>query len=457
MIGVPIHIRGWVIGLAALIVSACAAPEAPPPAPEGADIHLPTELRTVSDRIVRGATVASLLRAHEVAEAEIAAFVARTSAVFDLRRVRVNQPYRLAQALDGALRWFEYEIDGDRILKVTPADAGPGDFVAEVVPIAKTARAATVRGQIDEAASSLFAAMDREGETVGLTLGFAEVFSSDVDFNTELQPGDRFEVLVDKLYRDDDQQFSGYGPIRAAELQTDGRRLTAVRFTPEGGSPSYFDVEGRSLRRFFLRSPLRFEPVVTSAFTRRRLHPVLHVYRAHLGVDYRAPEGAPVQAVANGVVLSAGWSGGSGRMVHLRHANGFETQYLHLSSIAVRRGARVAQGDLIGRVGSTGLATGPHLDYRLKKNGVYLNPVTAHRQMPPGDPVPPSQLAAFQAVRDQVLAELATPADTRSADVGDAAGSAEPITPVESVSPSGPVDASGPPVVPSVGGLTTND
>ncbi|HEY2152274.1 MAG TPA: M23 family metallopeptidase, partial [Vicinamibacterales bacterium] len=151
-----------------------------------------------------------------------------------------------------------------------------------------------------------------------------------------------------------------------------------------------------------------------SAFTTSRLHPILREVRAHLGVDYRAPEGAPVQAVADGVVVSAGTSGGAGRMVHLRHANGFETQYLHLSSIAVRAGSHVRQGELIGRVGSSGLATGPHLDYRLKQHGVYINPVTAHRAMPPADPVPAAQMAAFTAARDSAFAKL-------SADVAHAA------------------------------------
>ena len=136
------------------------------------------------------------------------------------------------------------------------------------------------------------------------------------------------------------------------------------------------------MRRFFLASPLKFQPVITSGFSRSRLHPMLREYRAHLGVDYRAPAGAPVVAVSDGVVVSAGSSGGSGRMVHLRHANGFESEYLHLSAITVHAGARVQQGELIGRVGSTGLATGPHLDYRLKKNGAFINPLTAHRAMP---------------------------------------------------------------------------
>jgi murein DD-endopeptidase MepM/ murein hydrolase activator NlpD len=126
-------------------------------------------------------------------------------------------------------------------------------------------------------------------------------------------------------------------------------------------------------------------------------------------VDYRAPHGAPVVAVADGVVTFAAMNGGSGRMVDLRHGNGFQSQYLHLSTISVRRGARVRQGDVIGRVGATGLATGPHLHYQLKKNGVLINPVTAHRAMPPGDPVPASQRDAFREVRDRALAAFAAP------------------------------------------------
>jgi len=154
--------------------------------------------------------------------------------------------------------------------------------------------------------------------------------------------------------------------------------------------------------------------VVTSAFSRARLHPVLREVRAHLGVDYRAPAGAPVVAVADGVVVSAGASGGAGRMVHLRHANGFETEYLHLSVISVRTGARVRQGELVGRVGSTGLATGAHLDYRLKKNGAFVNPITAHRAMPPAEPILPAQMAAFETARDRAMAPLSQPVAARA-------------------------------------------
>ena len=341
-----------------------------------------------------------MLTAHGLADTLVTELVARASEIFDVRKVRVDQPYRIVQSGAGLLRRFEYEIDADRLLEVVAADAGT--LVAAIRPIPKTTKAGVVRGQIDREASSLFAAMDRAGEATELAIALADVFGSEVDFNTELQPGDAFSLVVEKQYRED-QAFGGYGAIQVARLENDGRRLQAFRFAPAGSAPGYFDANGVSLRRFFLRSPLKFEPSVSSGFSPRRLHPVLHLYRAHLGVDYRAPVGAPVIAVASGTVVSSGWSGGSGQMVHLRHANGFETQYLHLSSTAVRRGARVEQGQIIGRVGSTGLSTAPHLDYRLRKNGVYVNPVTAHRAMPPGDPVPASELPAFAAARDRAL------------------------------------------------------
>jgi murein DD-endopeptidase MepM/ murein hydrolase activator NlpD len=380
------------------------------------DIALASESTAVSARVPPGATLASILHAHKVVAAEAADIVAKVAAVFDLRKVRVNQPYRLTLATtSGAVRAFEYEIDGDRFLRVGRSSGGAATpLVAAVMPIPKTRSVEVVTGQIDRHTFSLVAAMDAAGETIDLTLALAEIFGGEIDFNTEVQPGDRFELTVEKQYRDD-HRFAGYGPVLAAEFVNAGRRVRAVRFTPDGGSPGYFDDRGVSMKRFLLASPLKFQPVVTSSFSRARMHPILREVRAHLGVDYRAPAGSPVVAVADGVVLSAGLSGGSGQMVHLRHGNGLESEYLHLSSIAVRPGARVRQGEPIGRVGSTGLATAPHLDFRLKKNGGFINPVTAHRQMPPSDPVPASQMTAFTLVRDQAFERLASGAATSAA------------------------------------------
>jgi murein DD-endopeptidase MepM/ murein hydrolase activator NlpD len=379
---------------------------------------LALETRVVSARVRAGATLASLLRGHDVAADETAAIVARAASVFDLRRMRANQAYRLETTHGGAVRGFEYEIDGDRFLRVgrSPDQA----LIARVLPIPKTRSTEVVSGRIDREHTSLVAALDAAGETIELTLALADIFGGDIDFTTEVQPGDHFELTVEKQFRDD-RQFAGYGPILAAEFTNAGHRVRAVRFTPEGGSTGYYDERGRSMKRFFLASPLKFQPVVTSGFSQARMHPVLREVRAHLGVDYRAPAGAPVVAVADGVVVSAGMSGGAGRMVHLRHANGFETEYLHLSAIAVRFGEHVRQGALVGRVGSSGLATGPHLDYRLKKNGAFVNPITAHRAMPPADPIPAAEMMAFEVVRDRAMAALATSAVDRVANPNAAA------------------------------------
>jgi len=402
-------------------VFAC-GPAPGPPSPVKAphaiarDIALAADTTLVSARVAAGATLASILRTHEVVAADAAALVARAAAVFDLRKVRAQQSYVLVKDAEGLLRRFEYEIDGDRLLRVVRT--GPevdASLVADVQPIPKTRRLETVRGRIDREHSSLVSALDAAGETIDLTIALADIFGGEIDFTTEVQPGDHFELSVEKQFRED-RRFAGYGPIVAAEFTNAGRRVRAVRFTPEGGSPGYYDERGVSMRRFFLASPLKFQPVVTSAFSRSRLHPVLREYRAHLGVDYRAPAGAPVVAVAGGVVVSAGAGGAGGRVVHLRHANGYETKYLHLSAIAVRAGAHVRQGDLIGRVGATGLATAAHLDYRLMRNGVFVNPITAHRSVPPADPVPESEMVAFAAVRDRAMAALSTSAVARVSD-----------------------------------------
>ena len=250
--------------------------------------------------------------------------------------------------------------------------------------------------------------MEAAGETSDLSVELAAVFSGEIDFNSELQPGDAFRVAFRKITRENGTV--AYGSILAAEFKNDGRRLEAYRFVLPDGKAGYYDANGRSLKRFFLKSPLKFEPRITSRFSYSRRHPVLNVRRAHLGVDYAAPIGALVVAVSNGVVTRAGWSGDAGRLVAVRHSSGYESMYLHLSSVAVRVGQRVSQGEVVGRVGSSGLSTGPHLDYRLRKNGTFVNPITEHRRMPPGDPIPASLMAAFTAGRDEAATLLMAPA-----------------------------------------------
>jgi len=367
--------------------------------------------------VAPGVTLSSLLQGEHVAAGEVAALIARAASVFDVRHLRSDRPYRVIRALDGNLHGFEYEIDRDRVLRVSRTDDRE-DFVARIDPIATRTSPGVVRGAIDRETPTLFGALSKAGERIELSVALADVLSSEVDFNTELQPGDHFQVLVDKQYRipdagdaEADDPFGGYGAVQAATFVNAGRTITAVRFTPRGGTPSYYDANGRSLRRLFLKSPLKFDPVISSPFSNARLHPVLGETRAHPGVDYRAPVGAPVVAVADGTVLSAGLAGDAGRMIHLRHANGWETQYLHLSLIDVRAGMRVHQGDVIGKVGATGLVTGPHLDYRVRQAGQFVNPTTVFQAMPPGEPVAAADMPAFEATRDAAMAALAQ-ADT---------------------------------------------
>jgi murein DD-endopeptidase MepM/ murein hydrolase activator NlpD len=391
-------------------VTACAN-DGPPPPPSARDVFLEPDTTSIRGLVEPRATLDAMLRGHGVAANVVSAVVQAASVVFDLRRLRASQRFSLERALSGDLRHFEYEIDADSYLRVMPVAPDAVEFRAEVLPIPKTLEHGVAAGTIDASTPSLFQAMGATGERAELTLALAQVFSGEIDFNSEVQPGDRFAVAFERFVRDD--RPSTYGAITAAEFENDGRRIRAVRFVPPGGEADYFDDEGHSLQRFFLRSPLKFEPRVTSRYSTRRMHPILRTARAHTGVDYGAPTGAAVVAVASGTVVSATRDNANGRMVRLRHASGYETYYLHLSAFAsgIRRGARVAQGQTIGAVGSTGLATGPHLHYGLKKNGTWVDPLREHRNMPPGDPVPAEAMEAFRAVRDEALEQLAAVAE----------------------------------------------
>jgi murein DD-endopeptidase MepM/ murein hydrolase activator NlpD len=360
--------------------------------------------------VPRNATLDGLLRQHNLDLELIQAAIESARDVFDPRDLRANRPYRLVRSLDGLLREFEYQIDADRFLRiVNPDRSQPAVLRAQVLSYDKEVTVAAIRGVIDTERNSLIAAVTEAGEDVNFAISLAALFSGQIDFQSELQPGDSFEVLFEKATIEGD--FAGYGSILGARFSNDGRDYQAYRWVNPGtGKPGYYDEEGRSLKRTLLKSPLRFEPRITSGFSRRRLHPVHRRYRAHLGVDYAAPRGAPVVAVASGVVVSAGWAGGGGNQVRLRHASGLESYYLHLSSFAkgIRRGARVDQGQLIGRVGATGTATGPHLDYRLRKNGVFVDPRRQHARQPPGDPIPTNLLADYRVARDGVVGQLST-------------------------------------------------
>ena len=228
-----------------------------------------------------------------------------------------------------------------------------------------------VRGTIE---NNLFEAMYKAGEDAELAANLASIFEWEIDFFKDLRPGDRFVVLVEKKFVKD--KYAGYGKILAADFYNQGKLKRAVYYNDGGKNKGYYNEKGEGLERGFLRVPLNYSRI-SSRYSTSRLHPVLGYHRPHYGVDYAAPTGTPVKATASGIVKIKSRSKGNGNYIALRHPNGYETFYLHLNGFnrAIRQGSHVEQGQIIGYVGSTGYSTGPHLDYRIRKNGKWLNPL----------------------------------------------------------------------------------
>lgn len=242
--------------------------------------------------------------------------------------------------------------------------------------------------------SSLFGAINTVGASPELAVRMADIFQWDIDFLRDIRQGDSFVALVEE--RRVGGTFYGYGTLYAARFVNDGKEIDSIAFAGADGTVGYYDLDGAPLKKQFLRSPLKFSRI-TSRFSLNRFHPVHKKRMPHYGVDYGAPTGTPAHATANGTVTFVGRNGGAGNMVRLRHSNGYETNYLHLSRFGkgIRKGARVSQGQVIGYVGSTGWSTGPHLDYRVKKNGQWINPLRI--SSPPADPLPDTLLRRYLA------------------------------------------------------------
>jgi murein DD-endopeptidase MepM/ murein hydrolase activator NlpD len=248
--------------------------------------------------------------------------------------------------------------------------------------------------------------MRRLGETAALTIAFANVLAWDIDFSTQSRRGDRFDLVVDKLYRDG--ELVGYGDLRAVRYvsRLGGERVFAAFLFEDGaGHRDYYDASGKSMRKAFLRAPVDFDRI-SSGFSYNRLHPIHKRRMPHLGVDYVAAAGTPVYSVASGVVTDRGLRGGGGNQVTIEHAMGYTTKYLHLSRFAkgLSPGQRVAQKEVIGYVGSTGAATGAHLDFRLYRHGKPVNPLT--QIFPPGPPVAEEYREQFELVMRTLSRQL---------------------------------------------------
>ena len=342
-----------------------------------------------------GETFSSLLRAY-LSPQQISDLAALSRKIFPLSQLRAGQPYSLSLQ-DDSLVSFIYDIDREH--QLTIRCEGEGCDV-DRVPIPYTVQTETISGTIS---SSLFEAVANSNESAELAVALADIFAWDIDFIRDIQEGDVFSALVEKRYRDG--QPAGYGRILAAEFNNQGKPYQAILFQDGNNPPQYYTPDGKGMRKAFLKAPLNFSRI-SSGFTKNRFHPVLRVWRPHLAIDYAAPTGTPVRTVADGTVIKRSYDRSNGNLVRMRHANGYETTYIHLNKFAkdLKVGKRLKQGDLIGYVGSTGIATGPHLDFRMFKNGQPINPATVKSTT--AEPVSKGNLVAFQAEAVRLLSEL---------------------------------------------------
>ena len=349
------------------------------------------------ERIQRGDTVASVLARLNVNDADALTYLLQAKDVRSLYQLIPGRAIRVVTTDDGGLDSLSYVNTDGRRLHVTRGESGFSS--TEELPQTEQ----WVMHSSGEIETSLFAATDSSGIPEMIALQLAEIFSSDIDFHRDLRRGDRFSVVYEALAADG--EFVGFGRVLSAEFVNQGRTLRAVFFRDDRGRNGYYSPDGRNMRKAFLRSPIEFSRV-TSGFTSARFHPVLNTWRAHNGIDYGAPTGTRVRVTADGYVTFVGRKGGYGNVVTVRHPNGYVTLYAHLSGFSqgMRQGRRVIQGEMVGFVGSTGLATGPHLHYEFHVNGVHQNPLRL--AVPPGPPITAQLRPAFDEFAQPLFARL---------------------------------------------------
>ncbi len=358
----------------------------PPPAPA-----VP-KLIEFSDTFHRNETITDALQRHGLTKPQVAEWVKATRPIWPKLRVVAGETFQGNVSPNGEFHEFRYRIDPERYITVYRK----GDnFVPELKKFEFEMQTVAVRGTIR---NSLFLAVTEAGEREILAGELSSIFAWDVDFDSDIQKGDTFQLLLEKRFLNG--EFDRYGNILSAELMVGKKRYSAYRFGDE-----YYDATGKSLKKSLLKSPLNFAARISSRFSGARLHPILRIVRPHYGVDYAAPTGTPVVAVASARVVSAGFDGGFGNSIRLRHDTGkLETVYSHLAVVGVHAGQHVAQGQWIGDVGATGLATGPHLDFRVFERGRPVNPL--RKIVPDAPPVAARLLGSFTALRDDLRNRL---------------------------------------------------
>jgi murein DD-endopeptidase MepM/ murein hydrolase activator NlpD len=335
------------------------------------DLHRPIEAALPEHSVIltveKNDTLDSVFVEGGLSRADSALLTREFGQSIDVRRLRPGHMVRFHYDPAGKVDAVQMKLTGWGVIDAVREGQG---FRVAAQPADIHTIETTVSATVE---SSLYEALRAAGEGPGLVQDLVDVFQWDIDF-FELRKGDAFRLVVNKKFAGN--ELIGYGPITAARFTHRGTTYEAFRHETADGRVGYYGRAGRPLRKQFLRAPLKFTRV-TSGFTKRRFHPVLHIFRPHNGVDYGAPVGTPVMTTADGVVLEARYKGGEGNFVRIRHTSRIETMYMHLSRFAkgLKKGSRVTQGDVIGYVGSTGLATGPHLDYRVSDDGRWLDPL----------------------------------------------------------------------------------
>jgi murein DD-endopeptidase MepM/ murein hydrolase activator NlpD len=355
-------------------------------------------LTIATGRVPKRGTLAGALRGAGVDPVLVDQVARGLRPIFDFRRARPGDFYALIRDDSGALLSFEYQRGRGEVYRL---DRDPnGGLVAkkELAPLDR--RVLQLGGVVK---GSLFTSLTELGERAELVHAFTDIFLWDFDFSTQTRSGDEFRLVFEKYF--DKDGFVRYGRVLAAEYRSSKKNFVAVWFEDEQGRGDYFTPDGNSVRRAFLKAPVKYSRI-SSRYTKSRLHPILRTRRPHEGIDYAAPIGTPVWSVANGKVIYAGWSGGFGHLIKVKHTNGYISYYGHLSRYAkgLRVGQSVSQKQLIGYVGKTGLATGPHLDFRIQKNGRFFDPQTVKFDM--GEPIAARSRSRFNQVMEMRLSEL---------------------------------------------------
>ena len=357
------------------------------------------DYKLLTDSVGKGETMGQILSKYGVSGSTIDKLDKAAKDIFPLKQIRADRRYTAFIAEDSVagnkLDYLVYEKD---IVEYVVFG-----FRNDSLTITKGEKDVTIRRQVRSSTieSSLWGAIMRDSLPYALAADLEDIYQWTVDF-FGIQKGDHFTVIYDEKLID--TTLVGIGRIWGAKFNHAGKDIYAIPFKQDD-KIQYWEQDGASLRKQLLKAPLKFSRI-SSRFSRARLHPVHRVYRPHLGVDYAAPSGTPVHAVADGVVTFKGWGGGGGNTLKIKHAGNLMTGYLHLKGYAkgIKQGSRVRQGELIGYVGSTGTSTGPHLDYRIWKNGVAIDPLKVPQE--PAEPIKKEHRAAFEHIRERIIAEL---------------------------------------------------